>query len=70
MFQHIRYAGFNNNITTSSFQHSLDNSTILKKIFDARFFFKKGTNTSDITARPSSKRLHVTANFLQCVTPG
>ena len=24
----------------------------------------------DITARPGSKRLHVTANFLQCVTPG
>ena len=24
---------------------------------------------SDITARPGSKRLYVTANFLQCVTP-
>ena len=25
---------------------------------------------SDNTARPGNKRLHVTANFLQCVTPG
>ena len=25
---------------------------------------------SDIIARPGSKRLHVTANFLQYVTPG
>ena len=33
--------GFNNNITTTSFHHSSDNSTILKKIFDARIFFKK-----------------------------
>ena len=24
----------------------------------------------DITARPGSKRLYVTASFLQCVTPG
>ena len=30
-----------NNITTTSFHHSSDNSTILKKIFDARIFFKK-----------------------------
>ena len=27
---------FNNNITTNSFDHSSDNSTILKKIFDAK----------------------------------
>ena len=32
---------FNNNITTTSFHHSSDNSTILKKIFDARIFLKK-----------------------------
>ena len=25
---------------------------------------------SEITARPDNKRLHVTANFLKCVTPG
>ena len=30
-----------NNITTTSFHHSSDNSTILKKIFDARIFLKK-----------------------------
>ena len=33
--------GFNNNITTTSFHHSSDNSTILKKIFDTKIFFKK-----------------------------
>ena len=33
--------GFNNNITTTSFHHSSDNSTILKKIFDAGIFFIK-----------------------------
>ena len=33
-------------------------------------FFKKGTNLPDITARPDSNRLHVTANLPQCVTPG
>ena len=33
--------GFNNNITTTSLHQSSDNSTILKKIFDARIFFKK-----------------------------
>ena len=30
-----------NNITTSSFHHSSHNSTILKKILNARIFFKK-----------------------------
>ena len=34
--------GFNYNITTASFHHSLDNSTILRKIFDAKIYFKKG----------------------------
>ena len=52
------------------FTNKENNSTILKKIFYASIFSKKGTNMSDITARPNSKRLHVTANFLQCVTPG
>ena len=48
--------GFNNNITTTSFHHSSDKSTILKKIFDAGIFFYIGTNLSDVTARPGSKR--------------
>ena len=30
-----------NNITITNFHHFSDNSTILKKIFDARIFFKK-----------------------------
>ena len=66
----IQLLGFNNNITTTSFHHSSDISTILKKIFDAMIFFKKVTNMFDINATPGSKRLYVTANFLQYVTPG
>ena len=46
---------FNNITTSTSFHHSSDNFSFLK---------------SDITDRPGSKRLHATANFLQCATPG
>ena len=61
--------GFNNNITTTSFHHSSDNSTILKKIFDARIFLKK-EQTCRTLLPGQAKRLHITANLLQCVTPG
>ena len=61
---------FNDNITTTSFYHSSDNSTILKKKYESKdFFLKKGINMPDITARPDSNRLHVTTDLLQCITP-
>ena len=62
--------GFNNNITTTRFHHSSENSTILKKKYESKDFFKKALNMPDITARPDSNRLHATTNSLQSVTSG
>ena len=47
-----------------------DKSIISRKKYESKDLFRKGTNIPDITARPDCNRLHVTANLLQCVTPG
>ena len=39
--------------------------TILRKKYENKDLFRKGTNIPDITARPDSNRLHVTSNLLQ-----
>ena len=47
-----------------------DISTILRKKYESKDLFRKGTKMPDITARPDSNRLHNTTYLLQCVTPG
>ena len=47
-----------------------DNSTILRKKYESKDLFRKGTNMPDITARPDSNRLHVKTNLLQCLHLG
>ena len=47
--------GFNNNITTISFRHSSDNSTILKKIFDAGIFLKREQTCRTLLLRQAVK---------------
>ena len=42
-----------------------DNSTILRKKYESKDLFRKGTNMPDITTRPESNKLQVTTNLLQ-----
>ena len=44
-----------------------DNSTILRKKYESKDLFGKGTNIPDISATPDSNRLRVTTNLLQCL---
>ena len=47
-----------------------DSSTILRKKYESKDLFRKGTNIADITARPDSNRRHVVTNLLQCLHLG
>ena len=41
-----------------------DTSTTLRKKYESKDLFRKGTNMSDVTARPDSNRRQVTTNLL------